>query len=324
MKSGFESMFSPCIKEPESKDRFPQKDPANQTQSSKWFSIGTMPTYPAGTYHFGASLAQGMVNRALYELYYGGNLCIGVDTASLANIVGDAIGSDLVFAALPELKDLIDPSTSVYIQLRPKQPPRLELGRVNKLDSKGNVVNDKSGNPVKVAALDMFFPNMELGIYGHVEGRFSRMVSSHISLKLPLRAAIGGPSKIDFTLKAPELTALTGQNDYQEYITGLDTSGFTSLISVLVGQLISQTGIAIPVDLKDTIESAFGNKFQLHISKLDAIEEPNNPHHDFLMVLLEMKLKPGTATPFMMTYQPDFKINELVLIKNNLISSRMN
>ncbi len=241
--------FSPCVPSPSTEPSTappPRIDFGNESEGLR--------------YHIGIGISDRFLNKALYEVYRSGGLCIDIDSE-----VDDMISTGLFATFLPSLGVLTGgDNTPMIISLRPKELPEIHIG-------KGTYIEVGSKWVMEEPLINLYLNNVHLDFYGFFEERYYRLFTLDVDLYVPvgLEATVGG-----------QLLPLLG--DLDDMVTRIEVknSGIlaedTSVLEDIVPTII---GLVEPMldDLLDPIDLPELEGFELDIRKIEGIVPHGEP-----------------------------------------------
>jgi hypothetical protein len=240
--------LSPCVPmlQPPT---FPTPDPID-------FDVAAMEAGlpPVTSYHAGLGVAGNFINKALFDVYASGTLCLNIDSS-----VSSFLSSSLFSTFLPSLGLLTHGQNApLLIALRPKNPPQVRIGLGSTKTVGTNTVPD---DPL----LTVSMTQVQLDFYAFIEERFVRLFSIETDLSLPLSLKFDPVAGTVQPVLAGLDTALANTQALNSEILAEDPSELANLLPKLIGLVQPLLGsvlkpIALPTfsGLKLQIDSARG------------------------------------------------------------------
>lgn len=127
------------------------------------------------SYMVGVGISDRFLDKAFYEAYRSGALCIDLGTDAV-----DMITTGLFKTFLPSLDGLTEGRNApMLIALRPKERPQVDVGL--------GTWHDENGTPVlEDPLLTVHLPDLGMDVYALVEDRYVRLFSLTVDIGLPL------------------------------------------------------------------------------------------------------------------------------------------
>jgi hypothetical protein len=216
---------------------------------------------PAGRpYEVGIGVSDLFVQHAMWAVFNGGTLCLGITNDAVEQLNVQTIG-----LLLRDLSRLTRGSQALAITLSPQEVPIATFG--------GNVVVPDPENEgqflLQDPLLTLEIPDLWLDFHGFIEGRWVRIFSLNADVEVPLGIAFDPGNGI-----IPVLGDLTQAIRNVEVANGEvmrdDPQNLANLLPVLLGPLLPQlaSGLSDPISLPDIM----GYQLDLQDHSIQGIE----------------------------------------------------
>jgi hypothetical protein len=234
-------------------------------------------------YHLGFTLAQSLINNIFYSVYRSGSLCLQLSSQDVKELTdgGFSLNASLLSLLASDLTRLAEDTAPVIVQLKPRNPPRLDLGSGTRTgtDAMGRAQYDWL---MKVALEDV-------GIAFHVlvQDRYVRIFEVTSDIRVGLNVNVLPDNKLE--LAVGELKIDGFQEIFNELLPNADFSMILpSLIDVGLSAFLNQE-LTFDVDVTDALAGALGVPIYMRVNEV----KRDGPQEDFLTVTMTFSDQPG-------------------------------
>lgn len=203
-------------------------------------------------YHLGFTLAAAYVNQIFYAVHRSGALCIKISSDDVRELTGGAfsLNASLLSLLASDLTRLAKDKAPVFIQLKPKDPPKFELGS-------GEVIGqDAMGNDVVDPLLKFKVDDMGLAFYVLIHDRFARIFEVTMDVDIGANIVVLPDNTLEVAITKIDIGSF--EEVFNELLPNADFSTvLPSLIDLAFSALLSQE-LKFDVDLSESVSDALG------------------------------------------------------------------
>jgi uncharacterized protein (TIGR03382 family) len=149
----------------------------------------TLPAYaPSGSsWHVAIGASDKLLNTVVYRAFDAGGLCQTIAPGAVTQLSSGALS-----LLVPSLDEITGGSVPLAIDMRPRTPPRVEIGR--------NVTGPDPSDPAVTILLEpllnVVLDDFDLDVYAHIDGVLLRVLTLRVDLNLDLSLALGGTGEL--------------------------------------------------------------------------------------------------------------------------------
>jgi len=248
------------------------------------FSSGPPPVltgydHTGAPYHLGLSVADAVVNRAVWVAYRGGVLCLALDSAQIEGLLGQRIDTDTLAVVLPGLRELTGGPRPVRVALDVGFEAD-DFPLAHFFD-----VADDGGIPQAGVALDL--PGVGISFYGLIEERWSRLFAAKLRIAVGVTMQATPDNRLALAISTPQIGDL--RVDYNELLEGANVPELLELVVDVLGSALLADGLALDLGFDGIVEQLTGLPLEPQIASLRTEGE----RADFLSVLLSLSSAPA-------------------------------
>lgn len=233
--AGFFANYVPCVPEiGPSSWLLPQIDPPGaviqapnpETGELGWESFDLM-----------FSLGDVLLERAAYNLFLGGSLCLNLEPEALETMSGGAFAPTVSLMSLlaPGLASLAGPDDPVTLALVPTLPLMVNFG-----------TGEATGEDTVDSHIQLLWPQVELAIYPLIDDSVQRLLAFRFNLHLNISLVPQAGGELKIMLDQLELADV--YESYNEIGTDFDPAAVADLIGVFLPALLADSD-AFTLDL---------------------------------------------------------------------------
>jgi MYXO-CTERM domain-containing protein len=232
-------------------------------------------------YHVGLGISDRFLNKALYEAYKSGVLCLNLGSDAI-----DLVSTGLFSTFLPSLGVLTEGRNApMIIAVRPKDRPEIHIGAGTYREENGQTVMDEP-------LLTVHLKDFHLDFYAFIEERYFRLFTLDLDIALPLGLEVTADNEIIPILGDLDdmVTRIETKNSK---ILAEDPAVLEDLISAMIGLIEPMIGDALsPIALPDL------QGFLLDVTRIGGmVDHPEPGRYEHLGLLAQLALAPP-GNPF--------------------------
>ncbi len=242
----------------------------------------TPPVQRTDTYHVAAAIALPALQRAFYDVFNSGLLCIGVDSAAIAHLTSGSqiITAGVLFLLAPELQQIADEAAPLYVQLEPRTYPTVALG-TGQVGADGKTID---------SMLQIGLNDLQLSFYIFSQDRFIRVFSVSADLALGLSILRGANNALELSVDG-----VTSSN-VQTTFNALSATDYSQVVSVVLnlvtGTLLSNK-LTFSLNFDSALQAVLGPDVYVRINDVQRAGDSN----DYLAVYLTACAKNDPDAP---------------------------
>lgn len=203
-------------------------------------------------YHLGFTLAAAYVNQIFDAVHRSGALCIKVSSEDVRELTGGAfsLNASLLSLLASDLSQLAKDKAPVFIQFKPKDPPKFELGS-------GEVIGqDAMGNDVVDPLLKFGINDMGMAFYVLIHDRFVRIFEVTMDVNIHANIVVLPDNTLEVAVTKVDIGSF--EEVFNELLPNADfATVLPSLIDLAFSALLSQE-LKFDVDLSESVSDALG------------------------------------------------------------------
>jgi hypothetical protein len=149
----------------------------------------TLPTYnPAGSsWHVAIGASDKLLNSVVYRAFDAGGLCQTIAPGAVSQLSSGALS-----LLVPSLDEITGGSVPLAIDMRPRTPPRIEVGR----NVTGPDPDDPTVTILVEPLMNVVLDDFDLDVFAQIDGVLLRVLTLRVDLNLDLSLAIGGSGEL--------------------------------------------------------------------------------------------------------------------------------
>jgi hypothetical protein len=195
----------------------------------------------------GLALADVFLERAAFEVFDGGSLCMSIDGDAMVDLTGGSFATTVNAVALlaPGLSELAPENAPVLLRVVPKLPPIISFGQ------------GESVAGVKDSLIKLIWPSLSIELWPWVDDAWLSAITFAVDINLGLTVTPGPKGGIQMTIDSPPEDLVSNAVElYNEVGVAFDPEGISALLSsflplLLTGEPISteltQEALGIPL-----------------------------------------------------------------------------
>jgi len=149
----------------------------------------TLPAYsPTGSsWHVAIGASDKLLNTIVYRAFDAGGLCQDIAPGAVSQLSSGALS-----LLVPSLDEITDGSVPLAIDIRPRTPPRVEVGR----NITGPSPDDPEVTVLVEPLMNVVLDDFDLDVYAQIEGVLLRILTLRVDLNVDLSLALGGAGEL--------------------------------------------------------------------------------------------------------------------------------
>jgi len=233
LQVGFYAEANACV---------PYAPPPDTARVPKSAAIAADRTPGGDDFAIGIGFARSALNLALWSVYRAGTLCLSIGSDTIEQISSGTFG-----ILLPSLGALTEGANRpMYLQLRPQEPPTIELGEGTFTDA-GEILDP---------LLQLNLRNLDIDFYVFAEDRYIRVMELNTDVEVPL--ALDANAEGQIVVLLGDLGAALTRLEVQEanLLSEADAGRVATVLPTLIGTLLPALAgdLIPPIDLPEIIE----------------------------------------------------------------------
>ena len=203
-------------------------------------------------YHAGMTIAVSLVNQILYAVHRSGTLCLKLGSEDIKGLTGGAfsLNASVLSLLASDLSLLADDAAPVILQLKPNNPPIVDLGS-------GEVTGqDMMGNDIYDWLLKMNLEDMGIAFHVLMQDRYVRIFEVTMDLNIGLNITVLPDNSLEVAVG--ELRIDGFEETFNEILPNADFAMVLPTLIDLVLQALISNQLSFNLDLTDTLSSALG------------------------------------------------------------------
>ncbi len=232
-------------------------------------------------YHLSATISQSFLQRALFAMYLGGNLCIDFSSQDMGSSLPIQLNGQTLFGlpGLSELGKVVSKDSPLIFSMSPSQKPELIFSDL--------VKKGADGNEIKVPMMNLKMKDMAIAVYAYLEERYARIFQ--ITTDITLDASFHLLPNHSLEINIDKVMVDNYQDVYQELVDDVKIGkSLKMIVDMALGLLLKGT-VKIPLDVTNMLSTYAGIPLNIEINEFVR----RGQKQDFLSLLLSLKKCPG-------------------------------